>query len=642
MSVIKSLNQSVKEAPQLLILFSSLMLPWIALSSSLLRFSPWPYSQPPIGSLIFLSFFLSLGLAFSSFYNNQEKIVPVLNYASLLSFGIAIWSIAASFLSHVPWLSWTGSPQLGMGILWYVIFGIMILGFNRILYSKYLNIFLINLIVASFIICFLIFIGDVRHGLIPKFRWSPYFINEHLVFIGIPLIGLGFSLEHNRYKHILFILGVLVILLSTNKTTFVGIVIGLLLFAMAYCSNKKKNIFSFYSRYIFASFIFFIPLFVYFGSKYITSDSFLFSLHARYQFWRASINSLIKEPFRFLTGFGWGSYTDTILSAIQTMPVKVIRPDLRFQSFEIFLPYQAFPQNWGELGLNINNLLIGTVGFHSHNQFIEALISSGIPGLLLFSILIILPVLFSQNSKLPSMVFCSTILSFTLTGWYELPGTLPYLAIFMASSVPNLHLINANFKYLFQISMSIIAIILLVFGLSIFYINARFDRVCEKFSSPHQENLQELTVDNFLESSGPGGIYLAIFLRNFLEAVQARPLNSTDINMMRNLLHASQQITKPSLVLLSSELPLYDFLMNKSPDPRLNALKEIVVHNEWWEKRISILFQKWPSRVDLILPYFDWHLKLGRKMLVKEVLRNMLNKSGNNSVLLRYFNNIQD
>jgi hypothetical protein len=293
-----------------------------------------------------------------------------------------------------------------MGIIWYIILSVMIIGYKLALDSKYLGVFITNIIVASFTICCLTFIGDIRHGLIPQFKGTPYFINEHIVFIGISLMGIGFSLDSKVYKKILLFLGILIIIASTNRTAF----------------------------------IFLISPFVYLIAKYISSDFFLFSLHARYHFWRVCIDALINDPFRLLVGFGWGSYTDIILSSIHNMPIQIIRSDFRRHSSEIFLPYQSFPQNWSEIGLEINNLLIGNVGFHSHNQLIETLISCGIPGAILFSALLILPVLLCQKSKIPSMTFCCAALSFTFSGWYEIPGTLPYLAIFLAAVSPNISL----------------------------------------------------------------------------------------------------------------------------------------------------------------------------------------------------------
>jgi hypothetical protein len=637
MFFLKFLNRATGNFPRQLLLFSCFTLPWIMLSAPLMKFSPWPYGQPPFISLVSVSFFLSVGLCLCSLSEDQEKFSPALNYASIICLGITVWSFIASFFSYVPWLSWTGSPQIGMGIIWYIILSVMIIGYKLALNSKYLGVFITNVIVASFTICCLSFIGDIRHGLIPQFKGTPYFINEHIVFIGISLMGIGFSLDSKVYKKILLFLGILIIIASTNRTAFIGIAIGTFLYGIAYYINKKENFISVYSRYFFAAFIFLISPFVYLIAKYISSDFFLFSLHARYHFWRVCIDALINDPFRLLVGFGWGSYTDIILSSIHNMPIQIIRSDFRRHSSEIFLPYQSFPQNWSEIGLEINNLLIGNVGFHSHNQLIETLISCGIPGAILFSALLILPVLLCQKSKIPSMTFCCAALSFTFSGWYEIPGTLPYLAIFLAAVSPNISLKKTNFKYFFQFSLACISVILLVFGLSLIYFNLCFDTVREKFSSNNQEKTLSITVQDYLQSSGPGGIYLAIFLRDFLESVHSHPsLNSVDIKVLHNLLYASQKIKNPSLVMLSSELPLYDFLMNQTQDPRLNSLKEMLLHHRWWEKRLSILTQQWYPRVDLIFPYFDWQIQQGRKKLVGEIIKNILEKKGYNPILLNY------
>jgi hypothetical protein len=97
MFFLKFLNRATRNFPRQLLLFSCFTLPWIMLSAPLLKFSPWPYGQPPFISLVSVSFFLSVGLWLCSLSEDQEKFSPALNYASIICLGITVWSFIASF-----------------------------------------------------------------------------------------------------------------------------------------------------------------------------------------------------------------------------------------------------------------------------------------------------------------------------------------------------------------------------------------------------------------------------------------------------------------------------------------------------------------------------------------------------------------
>ena len=636
-------NRIVRELYRQCLLAPGFLLPWIMLTPSVWKFSPWPYAQPTFVLLIFLCFLSAVGLSlhFFSFLNEsniENKFTIDFDYASIVCFGMAIWSIIVSYFSCIPWLSWVGAPQLGMGIIWYIAFGVMIIAYRLLLNSKYLFAFVINLVIAVITIACLSYFGDARHGLIPNFKFSPYFINEHIIFIGIPLMGLGFLLDNKIYKKTLIILGGIIILASTNRTGYLGVGVGAFLCGIAYYINKKK-VFPNYSHYFFAVLIFLIPFAIYLISlvlQYITSEgSFLASSFVRYHYWQACVNALVSDPFRWLVGFGWGSYSDIILANIQSMPPNSIFPSIG--SMELFL-LPAISQTWQQLGLDINNLLlVGGVGFHSHNQFIETLFSVGIIGELLFSMLLVLPVLLCDKSKLTVVIFCSAALNFTLCGWYELPGTLPYVAIFFAAAVPNSSLRRINFKRVFQFTMPWIMAILLVFGLAILYFNLRFDKVRAKFSSNQPD---VIVVNDYIESSGPGGNYLAVLLRDFYRGVVDRPLTPVDIKVLQDILHASQKVRNPSLVMVSSAVPLYNFLMINTQDPRLDGFKNMLLHSRTWECVLETVIARWYVRVDLLLPYFDWHLQHGRKNFVRDVIKNILKKYGDNPVLQNYLKKI--
>ena len=585
------LASAAKNLPQYLLLTTCFLLPWVMLSYHILAplklsINLWNYNQNPFIVLIFLCCLLATALSLCLFLENNEKFRLEFNYAAAISLAIVLWSAAMAPFAHVPWLSWTGAPQVGIGIVWYIILNIMIIGYSAILNSKYLHAFIINLGIAALVVAGLCFLGDPRHGLIPHFKWNLYFINEHIIFIGIPLIGLSFLLDNKNYRKILLTLGIIITAASTNRYGIAGVTVATLLAGTAYYYiNKKGRALTNYSRYIFAAIIFAIPFGVCFIAGKISSDLFLSSVHIRYHFWRACIDTLIDNPARLLVGFGWGSYTDTILSSIQNIPPQEIVPALFYKSKMFLHPF--IYKTWVEIGLNLNNLIGGSLGFHSHNHFIESLISTGVIGAFLFSALLISPVLFCEKSKFAPMVFCSTALSFTFSGWYEIPGTLPYIAVFLAIATPSIPLRKNYARHLLEFILPFAAIILLIFGLSFSYVNLQFNKVSAKFSNNQSKEAPSISVPNYIETSGPGGIYLSLFLRAFSAAIVSRPLTDADIEVLPRLLDATMHTPNPSLITFSSELPIYDFLMNKNRDPKLNSLRKLVIKNHWWENRCT-------------------------------------------------------
>ena len=112
--------------PKYSLLIPCFLLPWSMLATSFFRMTPWEYSGFIFIVIIFLCFFLAFGLSINFFLKDRKDFNLGINYAAVITIFIVLWSIITAFFVTVPWLSWTGAPLVGMGVLWYIMMVVMI------------------------------------------------------------------------------------------------------------------------------------------------------------------------------------------------------------------------------------------------------------------------------------------------------------------------------------------------------------------------------------------------------------------------------------------------------------------------------------------------------------------------------------
>ncbi|MDG1286952.1 MAG: O-antigen ligase family protein [Rickettsiales bacterium] len=119
--------------------------------------------------------------------------------------------------------------------------------------------------------------------------------------------------------------------------------------------------------------------------------------------------ALLANPSYWLTGAGWGHFTDALFAHPFIANVSNTPPNWAFTS--------------------------GTA-FHSHNNYLEALYSTGLIGLICFAAL---PFLAIRHNAPPTLIWAGTAwigLSILLGAWFMLGICLPFFAIALAVSIP--------------------------------------------------------------------------------------------------------------------------------------------------------------------------------------------------------------
>ncbi len=388
----------------------------------------WHITEPLMLAHYIIAFAILNWLAYG--YFRKSIVLPARN-GFTLAFGawIALQVIAAA-LSESSWRAWFGSPAHGEGTAWWIAVTAGMLCNVALLHNKRIQIFLI---MAAAITCLLltslhVFLHDpmLRPGE-PLNPWEPNSWPDYLAFFAayLWLAYAASEYRHNALWRICIVAVCLFALLSSHNLLGIILLTAALLPGVLSQTSARFNLWLKPSRTwrVVAIFCLMLPAGWWGYSWYFQHDALglsaeesLFAarnegMGSRVLLNKVAVETLQHEPTRLLTGNGFGHFTDDLLQHGLVDGVT------------IFNGQQREP-NW---------FLLDGTAYHSHSQPMEALLSFGVPGLVLFlaipaALIWLLPA--SLFFSCAPMVVASTILSYF---WFELPHSLGIHALAIAA-----------------------------------------------------------------------------------------------------------------------------------------------------------------------------------------------------------------
>jgi uncharacterized membrane protein (UPF0127 family) len=591
-------------------------------------FGIWEQSEPILIGLHFCAALAAISLGMIAFTTKRLGFLawhPIV----LLPLGLAFWSFLVGFTHDLPSLSWFGSPEVGEGILWYLELALLTAAAGIVIKFRFARLFLA--FAAIFVTCILTFLTiryfNTGNPLLVPFRFSDY-----LGFSGIFIITVALTYLRETKLLILItaiIAGLFIVYFSSNRAAW-GLVyiatpvIGLIGFFIARRVPTKVlrllgaiNIFLFIvfsttllSTVDFRPLVKKIELTMSPGSNEVSKfHSAISSQLTRQHLHTLSLEAIEDRPMLLALGRGWGMFGDLFASYLPIDWVT-LRDDKMTMSES---------DNWILKG---HWDAVGRVDFHSHNGFLQAILSTGIIGCLLFLGIFLAPLIWCRKKFIilaGAFGFATTAL---YTQWFQMPSSLPLFAFALGGFIT-----PTKFRWFYPMLKrfapyvwTAISVLLIFIGL----VSLKFTPYAFYYMPQMTKSLTTpegyFICPNRFEDQGRGGIHLAHRLRSMSRYVKTKILSSEDPNFdgkeflldyFRGVVCASENYIDrgASIRLLIAALNTRsDFAFLNIP----NKMKPMVnKYKQNWGKRVTELVTRAPKRTDMAATYLLYLLKIG-------------------------------
>lgn len=533
----------------------------------------------------------------------------------LTAFALAVWSILASALASAPILSWTGPPQSGEGALAYLVFGILsALAIDLRRRGRSLLAVAASCALAATACGVATLLGD--GGAV----WEPYWFPDYLAFPGLWAgAALVVALLPTARRAGLSIglsigigLSVFLLIASENRA---AIALCLTLAGLAAATLRPDGS----SRMIAAPrTILLIPATVLattaalwtFGRFDLLPVSMPVqeTLESRARLIELGLVSLADSPGALLFGFGWGSMEDLLAR-------HLLLGDVTLQPFAD----TALTSNWDAIDNN---------HFHTHNGFLEALVAAGLPGLAGFSALFLVPAVVAPPRRRGATVFFLAVAAGLHACWFQMPATLPMMAIAFALLVaPDATLPGRRIALgctVARAALPAAALLLAGVGLLQWHRALDADRVQAAIEGDPHAVAEVLARDcaDLLPAYGRGDVDLA-YLYHRLATGET---SGSDANpaLVDALDCAASRWMQPGGAI---RLGLAAISMRNAVafEDRIAADSEVgrrLLTD--WEPQLRRLLRRLPGRSDLAVPYLQWRLLAGDDPAIRRLAETIL------------------
>lgn len=365
-----------------------------------LRIGVWIESEFLVLTLFLFSFFAAVYLAFTSSVAFSFAKSPPMFFLG----GLILLSCLFLPFHAFKGASWFGPPETGLGVGMYICFYTLIFGYAHVLQrcSKPL---LMGATIAALCIGGWVYFVDA--GLIKAENIHSF--RSFLAFIGIGLFA--FLTHFNALSHKAFcaIAGVVLIVVSDNKTAIAGVVV-LPLLLMGFLSFSYKT-----RRVLGTVLVLLMPVIVCAAEWFFVQPDKFLSLWSRLLSQKIVFTALFDNPMIFLHGLGWGHFTEILLK-YKTVVTQ-----------DAYAVHSFMGHAWDALD---------RYDFHNHNAFLETLSAQGIPGLVMHMGFLASAMYFCPPKHQLAAFSFLFLYVLTSTNWFEMPSSYVFTALGFACILP--------------------------------------------------------------------------------------------------------------------------------------------------------------------------------------------------------------
>jgi hypothetical protein len=334
------------------------------------------------------------------------------------------------------------------------------------------------------------------------------------------------------------------------------------------------------------------------GMYWLGSHQGLESPLSRSEMISVALEALRADPKLLLHGAGWGSYNDILYRFLDHVR------DIRVAS-----------ETW-QPSLDI----MGGGAFHTHNSYLEATISTGLPGGILLLALPVTAILCARRRSHALLCSVWVVVAGLLAAWFTLPEAVPFQAAALAATAGGMRRSSirravspsprALYTRLLHVGITTLAGVMLMAA----------SVITVQLASSAQYVLTNMksggTVDRslppwLLSDHGQGGAHLwwlTLDLTHRLAAKgrEGQPFTTSEVYWFETLLRAVDRhvAERPSGIRLKSlTLIMRDELATEMGDPQFDRLREWEVPT--WSQKLMAMVEETPERVGLAAPFLS-------------------------------------
>jgi hypothetical protein len=575
-------------------------------------FGIWYQSEPVIAALFACGSAATICLAAMAILGYPVS-GALTHPLTLVTGALALWSAVSSLAAPLPMRSLIGPPQTGEGVLWQV----ALTALTALALAVWQRRLVRRAIVASAAVSgIVLLVLNVNEPI--GSPWRPVFWPEFAAILGLFVIAIVVSDTSLRWSPALagriaplplagrlssgpaslritaaVLLGGLIIATSSNKTAMaIAVLVIPGLTALSLLTGKGK-LWRTATVTAAIAIIFAVPA----GMYWLGSRLDLESPLSRWEMIRVALEALRSDPMLLLHGAGWGSYNDILYRFLEQVR------DVRVES-----------ETW-QPSLDI----MGGGAFHTHNSYLEAIISTGLPGGVLLLALPVTAILYARRRSNALLCAVWVVVAGLLAAWFTLPEAVPFQAAALAATAgglrrPSIRREPASpgtlYKRALYASIAVLAALVLMTA-SVMTVRLALDaqRVLANMRSGGA--VDRSLPPWLLSDHGQGGAHLwwlTLDLTNRL-ATKGRSgaaFSSSEVYWFESLMRAVDRHVAElpsSLRLKSLMLIMRDELATEMGDPQFDRLREWEVPT--WSQKLMALRQELPERSDLAAPFLD-------------------------------------
>lgn len=505
---------------------AALLIPFFALPP--FSSGVWIQSEPVTAALHAVAGLVSLGLALALVGGLRAAHAAVRHPFVLLPGALAVWSLAMTPAIEVPLLSWFGTPEQGEGIAWY--FDLAVLTAGALTLQRYTSLRrglawtalaavtgLAGLVAASRLM-----------GMPAQWPWAPFWFYDYLAFYGLYLAVILFSgLRPRGIAWHCAVIGfaIAVVLLSGNRAAVAAaFIVAPASWVLLWLLKRRVR----EARLVIAAMVLILPVAITPVIVYIGSHTSIRSVRSRMMHLEVADRAVAAQPRLLLTGDGWGHHGDR---AINYLPTDVID----------FLGYRGGQADWDAVRRQVH--------FHSHHLLAEAGLSAGLVGLVLAAAILVAIPLYCRARDLRTAGPVAAALATLFSFWFQLPGSVPFMALAMASIAK-----PARTRRLGNRSARVIAAIIALLAIAQLATAAIGVRVGATMYRAALDNRRTASLaaaplddcTDFLVDYGRGGIHLSALFRSFAADLRdkiesEKPILDQDVARLQNYICAAER-----------------------------------------------------------------------------------------------------
>ncbi|HEX7775968.1 MAG TPA: hypothetical protein VF449_05520 [Parvibaculum sp.] len=333
----------------------------------------------------------------------------------LVCSALGIWSLIGAAFADFPMLALLGAPQTGEGAIWFFALGAFIA--SAMILRRDARLFG-SLVTAAtgtgFIVAF------INLANIPSaWRIAPWLLfettffsfNEYLGYYAIGLLalsGVWLGRRPSRQGFVLFACGIVVLLVSRNRVAMGAAGIATITLLALFKTPYGRQVVAWLAargqvvdRSVAAALVV-TAAFPVFLLRLVDFHGRAFSLWSREVLMKVLDPSLFESVRAVVFGHGWGHYAEYLTRNLPSAGIGL------------------FKTEWGDIGRD---------EFHSHNGLVEALFSTGVPGLLLAAAFPVVLALTSQRRWRALAVGFAFAWTAVDAMWFPTPVALALLAL---------------------------------------------------------------------------------------------------------------------------------------------------------------------------------------------------------------------